>query len=88
MEDDLSGLDLSSIKAELNSNKLVSKVDADGNVTLESRNYFPWWGFRINFFEASDRMGNRIVQKSMVDYCGHLRYNLILTRIQQVDLQL
>ena len=72
VEDDLSGLDLSSIKAELNSNKLVSKVDVDGNVTLESRNYLPGGDSEL-IFEASDRMGNRIVQKSMVIIAGPLK---------------
>ncbi len=72
VEDDLSGLDPTSIKAEINRSKLTTKVDADGNVLLEHRYYLSEGDSELAF-EASDRMGNKIIHKAMIKIAGPLK---------------
>ena len=75
VQDDLSGLDFNSINAELDKSKLIAKTDADGNVMLESRYYLPEGNSELRF-EASDRMGNKIVHKAMLMIAGPLKMQL------------
>ncbi len=72
VEDELSGLDQKSIKAELDNNKLITTVDSDGNVSLESR-YFLSEGDQELILEASDLLGNKIIHKTMIMVAGPLR---------------